>query len=166
MLECPDELKGLRANDLNPTYLYSYWLTIYFIGYAVIYLAVQSAGKVDGTGLLNGLLKCFNPYPTIIIGTIVQLIFFVLGARAMPIYFIVGVAGWKLVLILATLAILPVDWSPGVVLCNLAVLGCYFVYMIWRHGINPVDLYTCIETNPDYYPATASEFLRIRFSAK
>jgi len=165
MLECPDALKGLHAHDLNPTYLYSYWLTIYFIGYAVIYLAAQTAAQVGSTGF-GSWLKWFNPYPTIMLGTVVQLLFFVLGARAMPIYFIVGVAGWKLALILATLAILPVDWSPSVVICNLAVLGCYFVYMIWGHGINPIDLYTCIETNPDYYPATASEFLRIRFGAK
>lgn len=163
MLECPDELKGLHAHDLNPTYLYSYWLTIYFIVYAVLYLAIQ--GIPDGSRYA-GWLKWFNPYPSIMIGSVVQLLFFILGARAMPIYFIVGVALWKLALILATLAILPVNWSLGVVLCNLSVLGCYFVYMIWWQNVDPVDLYTCIETNPDYYPATASEFLRIRFGAK
>ena len=162
MLECPDELKGLRAQDLNPTYLYSYWLTIYFIVYAVLYLALQNTSKAGSTGLA-GLLKWFNPYPMIIIGTVVQLLFFVIGAPAMPIYFIAGVAVWKLVFILLTIAILPVDWSPGVIMCNLAVLGCYFLYMMWGQGINPIDLYTCIETNPDYYPPTASEFMRIRF---
>jgi hypothetical protein len=101
--------------------------------------------------------------PPILARLPLQLLFFILGARAMPIYFILGVAMWKLVLILLTLAILPVDWSSCVIMCNLAVLGCYFLYMIWGHGINPIDLYTCIETNPDYYPATASEFLHIRF---
>jgi hypothetical protein len=157
MLECPDELRGVRAIDINPKYLYSYWITIHFIIYAVLYLALQTSGKPIRW------LSCFNPYPMIIIGLLVQLLFFILGARAMPIYFILGVAVWKLVLILLTLAILPVDWSSCVIMCNLAVLGCYFLYMIWGHGINPIDLYTCIETNPDYYPATASEFLHIRF---
>jgi hypothetical protein len=161
MLGCPTELKGLRAYDLNPTWLYSYWLTIYFIMYAVLYLALQ--GMSDGGKLVGRWIKWFNPYPMIIIGTVVQFLFFIVGARAMPIYFILGVAGWKLALTLATLAILPVDWSPSVVICNLSVLGCYIIYMIWWHGVNPVDLYTCIESNPDYYPATASEFMRIRF---
>jgi hypothetical protein len=154
MLECPDELKGLKANDIDPGYLYSYWLTIYFIGFSGLYLALQSH---------VGWLSNFNPYPTIIIGSIVQLLFFILGVRAMPIYFIVGVAIWKLALILLTLIILPVDWSLVTICCNLAVLGCYFLYMFWVHKINPIDLYACIETNPDYYPATASEFMRTRF---
>ena len=159
MFECPDELRGLHAIDIDPVYLYSYWLTIYFIVYAVLYLALQQMGN----GKPIGWLSYFNPYPTIIIGSLVQLLFFVIGARAMPIYFIAGVAGWKLALILTTIIILPVDWSPVTICCNLAVLGCYFVYLIWWHKINPIDLYTCIETNPDYYPATASEFMRIRF---
>jgi len=162
MLDCPDDLKGIRVTDINPTYLYSYWITIHFIGYALVYLAlhgVANAGKLSA----EGWLKWLNPYPMIIIGTIIQLLFFILGARAMPIYFILGVAGWKLALILLTLAILPVDWSPSVAICNLAVLGCYLVYMIWWNKINPIDLYICIETNPNYYPATASEFLQIRF---
>ncbi len=156
MFECPKELLGLRANDLNPGYLYSYWLTIYFIVFAVIYLALQ--GGV-------GWLSYFNPYPTIMIGVVIQLVFFVVGARAMPVYFIIGVAIWKLALVLLTLIILPVDWSPMTVGFNLAVLGCYFLYMFWVHNINPIDLYSCIETNPDYYPRTASEFLRVRFKS-
>ena len=159
MLECPDELRGLRANDISPGYLYSYWLTVYFIVYAVLYLALQHSVY---TGKFSWLSN-FNPYPMVIIVSLVQLLFFVIGARAMPIYFIAGVAGWKLALILTTIIILPVDWSLATILCNLAVLGCYFVYLIWWHKINPIDLYTCIETNPDYYPATASEFMRIRF---
>jgi len=157
MLECPAELRGLHAHDLNPTYLYSYWLTIYFIVYALLCLALQTSGKSVGW------LSNFNPYPTIMMGTFVQLLFFVIGAQAMPIYFILGVSVWKLLLILSTILILPIDWSPVTILCNLAVLGCYFGYMIWWHKINPIDLYACIETNPDYYPATASEFIRIRF---
>ena len=160
MLECPDALKGLRANDLNPGYLYSYWLTIYFIGYAVLYLALQQICDTKQIGRMSN----FNPYPMIMIGSVIQLLFFVIGARAMPIYFIVGVATWKLMLILATILILPVDWSLVTILCNLAVLGCYFLYMFWEHKVNPIDLYACIETNPDYYPPTASEFMRIRFS--
>ena len=154
MLECPDELRGLKANDINPGYLYSYWLTIYFIIYAVLYLALQGHA---------GWLSNLNPYPTIIIGSVVQLLLFVIGARAMPIYFIACVAAWKFALILATIIILPVDWSPVTSMCNLAVLGCYFGYMFWWHKINPIDLYACIETNPDYYRATLSEFMRIRF---
>lgn len=159
MLECPDELKGLHASDINPTYLYSYWLTTYFIVYCVVYLALQPTDSIR----IGIWLKLFNPYPTIMIGAVIQLLFFVIGARAMPIYFILGVACWKLALILATLAILPVDWSPGVIMCNLAVLGCYFAYLIWWHNINPIDLYNCIENNPNYYPVTAREFLRSRF---
>lgn len=159
MLECPSELHGLHAHDLNPTYLYSYWLTIYFIGFTLLYLALQQMGNGKSVGWLSS----FNPYPTIMMGTFVQLLFFVIGARAMPIYFIAGVAIWKLMLILATILILPVDWSPVTILCNLAVLGCYFLYMFWVHKINPIDLYACIETSPDYYPPTASEFIRIRF---
>jgi hypothetical protein len=155
MFECPKELQGLKAHNLNPGYLYSYWLTIYFIIFAVIYLALQ--GRV-------GWLSNFNPYPTIMIGTVIQLLFFVVGARAMPIYFIIGVAIWKLVLVLLTLVILPIDWTPMTVGFNIAVLGCYFLYMWFGHSINPIDLYSCIETNRDYYPSTASEFLRIRFA--
>ena len=154
MLECPDELRGIKANDISPGYLYSYWLTVYFIVYAVLYLALQGPA---------GWLSNFNPYQTIIIGSVVQLLFFVIGARAMPIYFILGVATWKFALILATIVILPVDWSPATIMCNLAVLGCYFVYMFWAHKINPIDLYACILTKHDYYPATLSEFMRIRF---
>ena len=159
MLECPDELRGLKAIDIDPVYLYSYWLTIYFIVYAVLYLTLQQMG--DGKQI--GWLSNFNPYTTIIISSVVQLLFFVVGARVMPIYFIAGVATWKLALILATIVILPVDWSPVTICCNLAVLGCYFIYMIWWQRINPIDLYACIETNPDYYPPTASEFMRTRF---
>ena len=154
MLECPDELHGLKAKDINIRYLYSYWLTIYFIGFSGLYLALQ--GRI-------GWLSNFNPYPTIMIGAVIQLLFFVVGARAMPIYFIAGVATWKLVLIILTLIILPVDWSLVTLGFNLAVLGCYFLYMFWVHKINPIDLYACIETNPDFYPATASEFMHIRF---
>lgn len=155
MLECPEKLQGLRANDIDPSYLYSYWLTVYFVIYALAYLAIPN-GWVP---------KWMNPYPTIIIGTLVQALLFILGSRAMPVYFIAGVAIWKLVLVLLTLVILPVDWSPMTVGFNLAVLGCYFLFMFWVHNINPINLYSCIETNPDYYPSTASEFLRVRFKS-
>lgn len=153
MLECPEKLQGLRANDIDPDYLYSYWLTIYFVIYALAYLVIPH----------QWVPIWMNPYPTIIIGTVVQALLLVLGSRAMPVYFIAGVAAWKLALIILTLAILPVDWTPMTVGFNLAVLGCYFLYMFVVYKINPIDLYSCIETNPDYYPSTASDFMHDRF---
>lgn len=156
MLECPEKLQGLRANDIDPSYLYSYWLTVYFVIYALAYLVIPN-GWVP---------KWMNPYPTIIIGTVVQAVLFALGSRAMPVYFIAGVAIWKLVLVILTLIILPVDWTPMTVGFNLAVLGCYFIYMFSGHGINPFDLYSCIVGNNEYFPKTINEFLAIRLNVQ
>lgn len=152
MFECPDYLKSIRANYLNPAYLYSYWLTIYFIIYALAYIISPKL-----------LPLWVNPYPTIIIGTFVQLLIFIYGMKSMPLYFIIGVSIWKLSLLLLTIIILPVDWRLPTITFNIAILGLYFITMIYLYRINPIDLYSCIENNPAYYPATASDFLKVRF---
>lgn len=154
---CSPKLRNLRAHNINPSYIYSYWITIYFIIYTCLYLLFNYYDK-------SGLIKWFNPYPTVIIGTFGQLVMFTLGAGTMPVYFVIGVAIWKLCLLIAALAILPADWSLPTVLFNLLVIGIYMVYLIWWLDVNPFELYSCIASNPAYYPPTLMDFLRVRFN--
>ena len=145
-MDCPPQLLGITAQDIRPTYLYSYWLTIHFL----LYLAL---GRF--------MPKWTNPYPMVIIGFIIQLVMFYRGRKVMPTYFIVGVLIWKLVITLGAIGLFAADWSLPTVLFNLVIVLIYLLYMQYRH-MNPFDIYMCIESNPRYYPATAMEFLRLR----
>jgi hypothetical protein len=80
----------------------------------------------------------------------------------MPTYFVIGVAIWKICLLIAVILQLPADWSLPTILFNLLVIGIYWVYMVRLLNINPIDLYSCIISNPKYYPSTLKEFLSIR----
>jgi hypothetical protein len=111
---------------------------------------------------IAGFIKWINPYSTVIVGTIGQLIIFTLSFGIMPTYFVIGVAIWKICLLIAVILQLPADWSLPTILFNLLVIGIYWVYMVRLLNINPIDLYSCIISNPKYYPSTLKEFLSIR----
>lgn len=156
-MNCPPKLRNLRAHNINPSYLYSYWITTYFLIYACLYLVLKYYR------ISTYLPKWFNPYPTVIIGTVAQLVIFTLGAGTIPGYFVTGVAMWKLCLLAAALILLPADWSLPTFLFNILAIGVYLGYLIWWLDINPIELYMCIASNPAYYPPTLRDFLSIRF---
>ncbi len=156
-MNCPPKLRNLRAHNINPSCLYSYWITIYFLIYACLYLVLKYYR------MSTYLPKWFNPYPTVIIGTVAQLVIFTLGAGTIPGYFVTGVAMWKLCLLAAALILLPADWSLPTFLFNILAIGVYLGYLIWWLDTNPIELYMCIASNPAYYPPTLRDFLSIRF---
>lgn len=155
-MNCPTKLLNLRAQDINPAYFYSYWITIYFFIYTCIFWLLKYYKQ-------SGFIEWLNPYPTVIVGTIVQLIIFILGIGTMPLYFVVGVAIWKICLLMAAILLLPVDWSLPTIIFNLLVIGIYCVYLVMWLNINPVELYLCITSNPNYYPPSLRDFISIRF---
>lgn len=152
MFECPDYLNEIKAYNISPGYLYSYWLTIHFLIYAPLFILFPKYVP-----------SWMNPYPTILIGLFGQMAIFIMGSNSMPIYFLVGVGLWKLILMIGTFALLPADWSGATLAFNIGIIVIYWLYMRYI-GIDPIDLYACIVNKRAYYPSTVWDFLKIRFS--
>ncbi len=152
MFACPEKLKNVNAGDINPSYLYSYWITIQFIIYLIAYLSVPR--KVP---------TWLNPYPFIIFTIIAQILFFTLSYKVIPVYFLIGVAVWKLLLIGLTLWLLPADWSWPTLAFNTVLFTIYWLYMRYWLGVDLLDFYGCIISYPKYYPSSPLDFIKVRF---
>ena len=154
MLECPPKLRSLTAANMNPYLLYSYWVSIYVLLYLALVTLVPK--KYIPTWI--------SPYPSVIIATLIQLGLFIVSAKYMPLYFIVGVGLWKFILLLITIVITDPDWSVNIILFNVAILVIYWLYCKY-YDISPLEIYKCIESNPMYYPASLTDFFNIRIKS-
>lgn len=119
--------------------LYSYWITLYFILYLI--LIKNNINLPEWT----------NPFPTIICGTFIQLILTIISIRNnLPLYFIIGVIIWKLIILYLTIMYIKKDYSIKTVLFNLILLVVY-LFVLKLNNQNVFSIYNTIISDKKYF---------------
>lgn len=119
--------------------LYSYWITVYFI----IYLFIIKY-NIDVPSWIN-------PYPTIMFMLITQT--FITGVSIynnLPLYFIIGVVIWKLIILHLTLRYIKKDFTLKTVIFNLILLILYLV-ILKINNKNVFSIYFTVMTDKTYF---------------
>lgn len=105
--------------------LYSYWITIYFI----IFIIIRKYIKIP---------YWTNPYPTIIYGTIGQILLTILSIiNDLPAFFIISIFLWKLSILHYTIKYIKADFSLKTLLFNFIIFIIYLIIL----NKNNTDIY-------------------------
>jgi hypothetical protein len=118
--------------------LYSYWITIYFILFLVIKKYIE-------------LPYWISPYPTIIFGSIGQLILTILSIiNNLPFFFIIGVMLWKLSILYITLKYINRDYRPKTLLFNILIFIIYLIILA-KNNTNIFKVYKIVIKDTSYF---------------
>lgn len=127
--------------------LYSYWITIYFILFLIIKKYIE-------------LPYWISPYPTIIFGSIGQLVLTILSIiNNLPFLFIIGVFLWKLSILHITLKYINRDYTPKTLLFNIFVFIIYLI-ILEKNNTNIIKVYNTVIKDTSYF----DDFLNKRFT--
>lgn len=118
--------------------LYSYWITIYFIVFIIIRKYIKLPYWV-------------NPYPTIIFGTIGQVILTILSIiNDLPALFIICVFLWKLSILHYTLKYINRDFTIKTLLFNITIFITYLIILA-KKNTNIFKVYNIIINDKSYF---------------
>ena len=118
--------------------LYSYWITLYLVAY----LLLQK--------ICINVPNWTNPYSTVIIGTIAQVVLTVLSIlNSLPAYFIIGVVIWKSILLYITLKYVEKDFTLKTLLFNLSIFIVYMI-ILYRNNKNIISVYKEVLVGRNY----------------
>lgn len=126
--------------------LYSYWITVYFIIFIILKKYIE-------------LPYWISPYPTVIFGSIGQLILTIMSIiKDLPSFFIIGVFIWKLSILHFTLKYINQDYTPKTLLFNFVIFIIYLIILV-KNNTNIFKIYNIIINDKTYF----ENFLNKRF---
>lgn len=118
--------------------LYSYWITIYFLIFLVLKKYIE-------------LPYWISPYPTIIFGSIGQLILTIMSiTNDIPAFFIIGVFIWKLSILHFTLKYIKQDYMPKTLLFNFVIFIIYLI-LLAKNNTNIFKVYNVVINDKSYF---------------